>query len=192
MKNCYNCNTLFKSIRGNHIYCSNECKEIKSKELKKEKYSKLSQTEKDIINKNQRDKRTKKIFLPIECRNCNNNFVPTRTTNIYCSIECSKFVNNKLRNNLRSRLNKAIKNEYRTSSAVNDLGCSIEEFKLYIESLFKSGMTWNNWSRTGWHIDHIIALAKFDLTNPEQLKKAVHHTNLQPMWAEDNWSKGIK
>ena len=53
-------------------------------------------------------------------------------------------------------------------------------------------MSWDNWSRTGWHIDHKIALAKFDLTIESELKKAVHHTNLQPMWAKDNLSKGSK
>lgn len=192
MKNCNNCNTLFKAIRRNHIYCSNECKEIKSKQLKREKYSRLSQSEKDAINKKQRDKRGRKLYSPKECCNCSEVFVPVSYNNIYCSYECSKFINSKLRNNLRSRLNKAIKNEYRSGSAISDLGCSIEEFKKYIESQFKDGMNWNNWSRTGWHIDHKVALANFDLTNEEELKKAVHHTNLQPMWAKDNLKKGVK
>jgi hypothetical protein len=87
-------------------------------------------------------------------------------------------------------LNQAFKKNYKTGSAVSDLGCSIEEFKLYLESKFLPGMTWDNWSRTGWHIDHIKPLSGFDLTDPIQLQDACKYINLQPLWASDNISKG--
>jgi hypothetical protein len=61
-----------------------------------------------------------------------------------------------------------------------------------LESKFQEGMTWDNWSRTGWHIDHILPLDNFDLADPEQLRRACHYTNLQPLWAKDNLSKGSK
>lgn len=95
----------------------------------------------------------------------------------------------RLRDNLRNRLNQAIKKNQKTGSAVQDLGCSIADFKNHIESLWQDGMSWDNWARDGWHIDHIQPLASFDLINPEEFKKACHHSNLQPLWAEDNWSK---
>jgi hypothetical protein len=53
-------------------------------------------------------------------------------------------------------------------------------------------MSWGNYGFRGWHIDHIIPLASFDLTDREQFLKACHHTNLQPMWAKENLSKGSK
>ena len=51
-------------------------------------------------------------------------------------------------------------------------------------------MTWENWSRAGWHIDHIKPLASFNLQNLDQLTEACHYTNLQPLWAEENLVKG--
>jgi hypothetical protein len=53
-------------------------------------------------------------------------------------------------------------------------------------------MSWENWSRNGWHIDHIVPLDSFDLTNPDQVKTACNYTNLQPLWAADNIRKGAK
>lgn len=86
----------------------------------------------------------------------------------------------------------AIKNDYKAGSAVKDLGCSIQEFKIYIESKFLPGMTWDNWGINTWHLDHIISLSSFDLTIREELLKAVHYTNLQPLWAKDNIKKSNK
>ena len=101
-------------------------------------------------------------------------------------------INYKLACNLRTRLNVAIKNNYKSGSAVKDLGCSIPQLREYLESKFQPGMTWDNWSKCGWHIDHIIPLSKFNLENREELLKAVYFTNLRPLWAKDNISKGDK
>lgn len=72
------------------------------------------------------------------------------------------------------------------------IGCSIEELKLYLENQFVEGMNWNNYGMFGWHIDHKIPCAKFDLSIIEEQKKCFHYTNLQPLWALDNWKKGDK
>lgn len=93
---------------------------------------------------------------------------------------------------MRSRLNKAIKGNFKSGSAVRDLGCSVEYLKAYLEGQFEPGMSWKNWSLKGWHIDHIRPLSSFDLTDREQFLQAIHYTNLQPMWAEENLKKGKK
>lgn len=98
--------------------------------------------------------------------------------------------NYKLIDNLRSRLNKAIKGDYKSGSAISDLGCSITELKIYLQSKFQDGMSWDNYGQ--WHIDHIKPLISFDLANKEELKQACHFTNLQPLWAKDNISKSHK
>lgn len=101
-------------------------------------------------------------------------------------------IQNKLTRLLRNRLYSAVKNNRKDGSAVSDLGCSIEELKKHLESKFTEGMSWDNWSKYGWHIDHIKPLASFDLSDKEQLKRACHYSNLQPLWAKDNLSKGDK
>lgn len=98
----------------------------------------------------------------------------------------------RLSENLRSRLYKVTAGITKVGSAVHDLGCDINEFKLYIESKFQPGMTWENYGIKGWHVDHIIPLATFNLENREEFIQAAHYTNLQPLWAEDNLKKGSK
>ncbi len=95
-----------------------------------------------------------------------------------------------LASTLRRRLCISIRKHCKTGSAVQDLGCSIEEFKDYIASKFSPGMSWDNWGKSGWHIDHIKPLASFNLSQREQLLQAVHYTNMQPLWAKDNYRKG--
>ncbi len=97
---------------------------------------------------------------------------------------------NRLAYNLRKRLQKALKGNFKSGSAVEDLGCSISELKLYLENQFEPDMSWDNYGE--WHIDHIHPLSGFDLSDPEQIRKACHYMNLQPLWARDNQSKGDK
>jgi len=94
--------------------------------------------------------------------------------------------------NIRGRVRKVIKGLIKSGSAVKDLGCSIEFLKQYLESQFQPNMTWKNYGYCGWHIDHIKPLASFDLTNRQQFLEACHYSNLQPLWAYDNLSKGSK
>jgi hypothetical protein len=65
------------------------------------------------------------------------------------------------------------------------LGCSWEEAKAHIESLFKEGMSWENHGE--WHIDHIIPVAYF--RQIQNLDSMNHISNLQPLWAEENIEK---
>ena len=70
------------------------------------------------------------------------------------------------------------------------MGCDLKFLIRFLEDQFQEGMSWDNWSRDGWHLDHIIPLDAFDLTDIEEQKKALHYTNLQPLWAEENLKKG--
>ena len=98
----------------------------------------------------------------------------------------------KLVKTLRSRLGNAIKrkNSTKNNTTIELLGCSISFLKGFLEEKFKEGMTWEN--HGDWHIDHIKPCASFNLLHEEEQKKCFHYTNLQPLWALENLSKGYK
>lgn len=91
---------------------------------------------------------------------------------------------------IRERLNKALKGNFKSGSAVRDLGMTIPEFEAYIEPMLLPGMTWGNWANDGWHLDHIYPLAKADLNDRAQFLAVCNWQNYQPMWAADNTAKG--
>ena len=106
--------------------------------------------------------------------------------------------NYKITCNLRRRLCDALKGRRKLGSAINDLGCSIEDLKIQLETAFhshpKTGemMAWKNYGKNGWEIDHIKPLVGFDLTDRKQFLEACHFTNLRPMWASQNRSEGAR
>lgn len=95
----------------------------------------------------------------------------------------------KLRKNLANRIRNSIKKNIKSKKTEELTGCSFEFLKSYLESKWLSGMSWDNYSFRGWHIDHIIPCASFDLSKSEEQKKCFHYTNLQPLWWQDNLSK---
>ena len=68
------------------------------------------------------------------------------------------------------------------------VGCTPKFLKEHLETQFIDGMSLNN--RSEWHIDHIIPLSS--AKTEEELYKLCHYSNLQPLWAGDNLSKGTK
>jgi len=78
----------------------------------------------------------------------------------------------------------------KTNSTFKMVGCTPKFLKKYLEKKFKPGMTWQNHTRTGWHIDHKIPLSS--AKTPEAVEKLMHYTNLQPLWAKENIRKSNK
>jgi hypothetical protein len=100
--------------------------------------------------------------------------------------------NYKLTVKLRTKLYLAIRNHCKYTSAIKLLGCDINEARQHIENQFQPGMTWDNWGQFGWHIDHIMPIASFDLSILSEQQKCFHYTNLQPLWWRDNLAKRDK
>ena len=91
---------------------------------------------------------------------------------------------------LRRRLWNALKGNCKSARTVQLLGCSIEFLKDYLTKKFTTGMSFDNYGK--WHIDHVNPCASFDLSKPCEQQKCFHYTNLQPLWANENQSKGSK
>lgn len=175
MKKCNQCNlekdlTNFR-IRKEQNNLRKECIECMSKR-DKERYKRKRI---EIINKTKEYKKNNR-------KKYNENF----------NIRYKEDINFRLTNKLRTRFRKALKRNSKRGSAVRDLGCSIDKFKLWMEMHWEDGMSWDNYGNGGWHIDHIVPLSKFDLNNKIELLKSIHFSNLQPLWEKDNLSKGDK
>jgi len=99
--------------------------------------------------------------------------------------------NFRMKHYLGTRIRKVLTGIIKKSKLTQELvGCTIEQLWVHLEKSFKKGMTKENYGL--WHVDHIIPCASFDLTDLNQQAKCFHYTNLQPLWAYENLSKGAK
>lgn len=96
----------------------------------------------------------------------------------------------RLKKNLRERVRVALKGLTKGASIMNLTGCTVQELKTHIEKQFQVGMSWDNYGT--WHVDHIKPCALFNLSTFKAQLECFHYTNLQPLWALENISKGMK
>lgn len=105
----------------------------------------------------------------------------------------------KITSSIRSRMRRAVKNSrFIYNNIEEELGYTIEQLKVRLESTFAEGMNWGNHSFRGWHIDHIRPVASFNFMqedgqiDKEQVKACWALDNLQALWGEDNMRKSAK
>jgi hypothetical protein len=89
------------------------------------------------------------------------------------------------------RINKCIKRfNIKNIHFLNNLGCSLEELKVYIESKFEPWMSWDNYGKYngglnyGWDIDHITPISS--AKTEEEFHELCHYKNLQPLCSRIN------
>lgn len=112
--------------------------------------------------------------------------------NAYFNKRWDSDINFKIAKTCRGRIYKALsRKSLRKQDSMHALiGCTIDALKYWLAYQFEEGMNWNNYGK--WHIDHVVPCASFNLEDLEEQKKCFHWTNLQPLWAKDNLSKGAK
>jgi hypothetical protein len=69
------------------------------------------------------------------------------------------------------------------------VGCTPAALVVHLESQFEQGMSWANFGRGGWHVDHIYPVGRADLTDQAQLLAAFNWQNCRPAWESDNLRK---
>lgn len=104
----------------------------------------------------------------------------------------------KLRSQIRKsarRVNEGMLGKHKTQKrSLEQLGCTIKEYKAHLESQWEDWMNWENYGLdldTQWQIDHIIPIDWF-MKNSDNPYEANHYTNLQPRRGRDNLEKGNK
>lgn len=163
----------------------------------KKKASEYYYNNKETINKNNKEwmlkNKEKRRDYKKKYRQINKQKI-AQYKKVYNKHKMETDIRYKLIHRLRSRLTHIIKGKVKKGSAIKDLGCSLEEFKIYLESKFQPGMSWDNYGNKedNWSIDHIIPLSSVDIENREEFLKVNHYTNLQPLWHIDNMRKGNK
>lgn len=171
IKKCKECNIEFNSNHHSICFCQESCKKINN------------------IRSGKLWRSNNKISLVKNKKKWHEDFKEQHGISL-STFKRNNDINERIKHNIRVRINKAIKNINKSGSAVNELGCSLEDFRNYTSSLFKPGMSWGNYGE--WHIDHIKPLDSFDLSNLDEFKKACNYKNLQPLWAKDNLKKSNK
>lgn len=195
------------SADGLQSYCKN-CQEELGKNLDRTEYhqnryetnkEKIQQQHKEYKENNKEKRKiTDKIYREKnkEQRNAYNRKHRAEKRDHYSKKEKERRDNDpilrimdSLYSNIRGTLNRFMNGKpIKNKRAIEILGCSAEEFIVYIEKQFEPGMTWENWGLNTWHLDHIKP--KSWATNEIEAYEINHYTNFQPKWAKDNLKKG--
>jgi hypothetical protein len=187
-KQCNKCNLIKPINEFRTFYCIQCKKEIDRIYYlnNKEKIKKKTKKEIALYNKNYYLNNKNKYIKYKE-----DNFEKIKAYNRdYTKQKYSTDPDFKIRKLYSYRLNMALKFNFKSGNTIGYLGCSIEEFKKYLETQFLPEFTWDNHGEI-WEIDHIIPCSHFDLTIEENIIKCFHYSNHQPLFKTTEIAKSF-
>ena len=177
---------FYKRKSGRHKFgCSSRCKICIRKS--RSDYRKNNRTIINTTNRKSYQKRRSQV------RNYRNNYRKKNLEKLKKQSNCNhkKRMQNNIKyvlsRRLRRRIKHALNGHSKSASTQKLTGCSWKYLKQWIESQMTDTMQLDT-----IHIDHMMPLKSFDLTKPEEQRKACHYTNLQPMLPSENMSKGSR
>lgn len=100
----------------------------------------------------------------------------------------------RINSSFSGRIRYAIKKAGKTTRQIlyQHCGYTIADLIKHLERQFVDGMSWDNYGRNGWVIDHITPVSSFDLEDGSQFRACWGLGNLRPIWHTDNCSKKDK
>ncbi|MEK6882420.1 MAG: hypothetical protein AABY22_22560 [Nanoarchaeota archaeon] len=121
--------------------------------------------------------------LKRNCKNCIKKYMRQRR------ISDLKYKSNC---NIKTAIYKSLKDKKMGKHWEDLVNYKLNDLMIHLESKFQPGMSWQNYGKYGWHIDHIkpISLFKYNSYDDQEFKDCWSLNNLQPLWAKENLSKG--
>jgi hypothetical protein len=175
---CKNCkkeyDKQYKTVNKEKVYT--QCKEWNK--LNKEKL--IETTQNWIQNNQERHKEIKKNAFQKHMLNPENKHKRREYDREYVKQKRQTNIEYKIKDSVGSIINYHLK-ERKSKSTIEYLGCSIEEYIVYIENMFLQNMSWENYGAV-WEIDHKIPLSSFNLTQEENIYEAFKYQNTQPLF----------
>lgn len=188
-RSCKQCGNIFIGVGNYQKYCSEKCRYNYWVLTNEKRTCGYCSREFDACQKN-------KKYCSVECRSANWDINPKKNDRDkkrqleYSKARRKSSVVEKLKYRISDRIRKNLrkKNFKKGKKTIEIIGCTIHELKAHLESKFQQGMTWENHSIDGWHIDHKKPLCT--AKTEADVYELWHYTNLQPLWSIDNIKKG--
>ena len=178
---CNKCDILFERISTRNMCrtCNREYNSKNKEKIKTYNKNRYENNKVEILNKikiyHQNNKESIKLYAKKW-------FVDNKhKVNEYNRNKYQNDIIFKIKLTLRNYLNQKIKSHKKDDSSLILLGCPVNEFKEYFQSLFLPEMTWENHGEI-WEIDHILPCSSFNLMNPNEQRLCFHFSNLQPLF----------
>ena len=198
-KNCPNCKEKFEAKNSRKVYCTDKCQRIY---YRKSPAGKIAEKKWRKNNKDWWKNYRQTDVWKINNKRYEAGEASKKRYERYRKSEKFKEVVKKYRSKedvkIRLKIRGNISKIFRRLEITKDktsfkyLGCTIQTFKKHIEGQFKPGMSWENHGVHGWHFDHIIPVASFNLNLKSEREKCNNYKNFQPMWAIENIRKSNK
>lgn len=194
--NCVTCaaHIVFPKLK----YCSKRCAKKHEKVM-----------DKKLGRKRKAKQQPRKIIPIAPCAICEKAFQPKSFNHLFCSHKCGlkarrrkKRIKDKgkvhsphqrIKRSLSGRLRELLrrKGQQKQNAIGAYMGCAPKEMCAHVEKQLQgTNMDWNNYGVHGWHLDHIIPCAKFDLTREDHCRVCFNWRNIRPLWGETNYMRG--
>lgn len=194
---------------GHQYYCRTCIKNIKesNKEKDPDYFKRYVANNREKVNTYQREYRFKKACSKVdECLNIEidkaqqkrDKEKERRNTEEYKQKRRQYFKHKyqqdeqfRLKKQFESKFNRLFRDNDATFKSKDLIGCTIPEFKAYIEQKWLPQMTWNGYG-IHWCFDKIVPFCDFDLSSEEQAKKCYHFSNTQPLFNQSKKIDGVE